>query len=125
MKEKDIENLILQWLNNAGFFAWKNQSVGIYDATRKRYRKPNNKWHINGVSDILGILPDGKFLAIEVKTAKTKNRVSCAQKDYLQAIDSNGGVAIVAWSLDCVLEAFIRLNYIPDNNSLKKEDIPW
>lgn len=104
MSEKDIENLILEYLQVRGIFAFKNQSVGIYDPRTKRYRKSYNKFHINGTSDVLGILPDGRFLAIEVKTKKTKTRASEAQLSFIDNINKNGGVAFVAWDLDIVIE---------------------
>ncbi len=42
-----------------------------------------------GSSDIIGILPDGKFLAIECKS--DKGRLSEAQKIFLKKIDDMGG----------------------------------
>ena len=101
ISEKQVENLILQYLNAQGIFAWKNQTVGIYDSSKKVYRKPKNKFHINGVADILGILPNGKFLAIEVKSPKNKVR-TLMQKEFIDAINRNGGVAFFADDLDLV-----------------------
>ena len=64
--EKPIENQILNLLKLLGVYCWKNQSVGIYDKAKGVYRKSNNKHHINGVADIIGVI-SGRFLAIEVK----------------------------------------------------------
>jgi len=72
--EKPIENAILAYLNFSGILAWKNQTVGIYDPVKKIYRKSRNIYHISGVSDILGVLPDGIFLAIEVKVEKINSK---------------------------------------------------
>lgn len=100
--EKSIENSILHWLNMSGIFAWKNQSVGIFDPVKKIYRKSNNPFHIKGVSDVLGILPDGKLLAIEVKSKTGK--ASPEQLEFIEKIKKSGGVAFVARSLDEVIE---------------------
>lgn len=97
--EKQIENQIISFLRILGVFCWKNQSVGIFDAKKKIYRKSNNQNHILGASDILGIL-HGKFLAIEVKSAK--GRMTIHQKAFLQNIRSQGGIAFEARSLSDV-----------------------
>jgi len=95
--EKLIENQILTYLFKRGIFVWKNQSVGIYDPVKQIYRKNNNPFHIKGVSDILGILPGGRILAIEVKTEK--GRVSPEQQFFIQKINDRGGLAFVARSI--------------------------
>ena len=95
--EKLIENQILHYLFRRGIFAWKNQSVGIFDPVKRIYRKNNNPFHIKGVSDILGVLPGGRLLAIEVKTEI--GRASPEQKAYIAKINSLGGIAFVARSV--------------------------
>jgi len=98
--EKAIENQILHFLYKKKIFAWKNQSTGVYDPIKKIYRKSNNPFHIKGVSDILGILPDGRFLAIEVKSAT--GRPSEEQKKFIWQINANGGKAFLARSIEDV-----------------------
>ncbi len=95
--EKLIENQILHYLFRRGIFAWKNQSVGVFDPVKRIYRKSNNPFHIKGVSDILGILNDGRLLAIEVKTEK--GRASPEQQLFIQKIKDRGGIAFVARSV--------------------------
>jgi hypothetical protein len=97
--EKIIEQEILTWLMVKGVFCWKNVTGGYFDG--KRYRKQSSKFAINGVSDILGLFPDGRFMAIEVKSEK--GRVSPDQKHFIDLINSNGGFAFVAKSLDEVM----------------------
>ena len=96
MIESDIEKLILNWLNKNGIFAWKCKTMGTYDAKIGGYRKPG-KFSLNGVSDILGVLPNGQFLAIEVKT-KT-GRPSIEQKAFIKKVNKQGGKAFVARSI--------------------------
>lgn len=98
--EKAIENQILHFLFKRGIFAWKNQSVGIFDPIRKIYRRSNNPFHIKGVSDILGILPGGRFLAIEVKAKYGKP--SPEQVLFLDKITKSGGVGFIAKSVEDV-----------------------
>lgn len=91
MKKKQPETIITDQIRDAldlcGIFHWKQwQGMGS---------KP-------GVSDILGVLPDGKFLAIEVKTPT--GRVSDHQQKFIDKVNASGGVAFVARSLDDVLD---------------------
>ena len=97
--EKEIENSILAYLQALpGCFAWKNQSTGVYDPTKGIFRKSKNKFHLNGVSDIIGIYK-GKFLAIEVKTPKNKLRPA-HQKAFIEEINKRGGIAFFATSVE-------------------------
>ena len=66
MKESEIENAILDYLNilKDAFF-WKNPASGFFDG--KKMRRHKSKYAINGVSDILGIYR-GRFVALEIKT---------------------------------------------------------
>lgn len=92
--EKQIENNILSFLEEIGLFCWKNQTTGIFDAKKGIYRRSNNKFHLTGVSDILGLMPDGRFLAIEVKSKN--GRISINQMAFITLINSHGGVAFVS-----------------------------
>lgn len=100
--EKLIENHILNWLAWNKFFVWKNQSVGIFDPVKKIYRKPNSIHHLKGVSDILGIYK-GRFLAIEVKSQT--GVVSKEQKEFINNVNKEGGIAFVARSIEDVKKA--------------------
>lgn len=103
IKEKSIENEILSFLKRNGIFAWKNESVGIYDAKKGVFRRKNSIHRIVGTSDILGIFYQ-RFLAIEVKSKTGK--LSDAQCAFLEAVKNNGGIAFVARSVDDVIDAF-------------------
>lgn len=87
--EKQIENGILTYLWARGIFAWKAEK-----ATGRGGRKHSSKFHMNGIPDILGVLPGGRLLAIEVKT-KT-GRVSDSQREFIEIIQSKGALAFVA-----------------------------
>ena len=113
--EKGIENAILRFLNKIGVYCWKNQSVGIYDPVKKIYRKSNNAAHIKGVSDILGVI-EGRFLAIEVKSAK--GVVSPEQRIFLTRINQEGGIAFVARNVDQVARELYK--HFPEHKILKE-----
>lgn len=90
---------------------WINSSTGIYDPKIKKFRRANSPYQINGVSDILGILKDGKLLAIEVKAKKT--RASFEQQIFIEDVNKNGGIAFVAWSMGqvkSILDAILAGN---------------
>jgi len=46
-----------------------------------------------GSPDIIGVLPGGRFLGVEVKTATGKE--SDRQREFRERIESSGGVALV------------------------------
>ena len=103
-KEKQIQNLILDWLKAKGIFCWQNDSVGIYDPVKKIFRR-KAKHALNGVSDILGCW-HGRFFAIEVKSAK--GQVSDAQAEFMRNIELAGGIAFEARSLEDVTQLFVH-----------------
>ncbi len=101
LSETDIQLLILDWLNRNRIFCWRNNTMGVYDPKTGTYRK-GSKFSLTGVSDILGILPNGRFLAIEVKSKTGK--VSNEQHAFINKINKTNGLAFVARSLDEVIE---------------------
>jgi hypothetical protein len=106
--EKVIENEILEFLWLKGVYCWKNQTVGIWNAKTNGYRK-KSKYQINGVSDILGILKNGVFFAIEVKTLVPKKYPSKEQREFIKNINDSSGIAFCARSTQDVIDEFARL----------------
>jgi hypothetical protein len=97
--EQAIQRAILELLRWRGIFCWKNNNSGIYVKARNTYIPS----HAVGVSDILGVLPDGRILCVEVKTAT--GRLSEPQKLFLDSINERGGLAFVARSIEDVEKA--------------------
>ena len=97
--ESIIQDQIINYLKIRNIFVWQNKTQGTFDPVKKIFRKPG-KWHLNGVADILGVLPDGIFLAIEVKT-KT-GRLSPHQKQFIEKVRKENGIAFVARCVDDV-----------------------
>jgi len=110
--EKEVENEILDWLAYNKIPAWKVQTVGIFDASRGRFRRSNNRHHIRGQADISGILPGGIRLEIEVKRPAQKHRTEEAllnlasdeQRAFIEMINKAGGLAFVADRLTVVTD---------------------
>jgi len=101
-KEQQIQKDILNALNRLGYYVFKINNVGI--------KKPDGHYipaGRRGVSDILGLAPDGKFVAIEVKTPERRNNISIHQQDFLDRIREHGGIAFVACS---AIEAINNIN---------------
>ena len=87
LSEKDITMQIRNVLKMYGIFHWKVfQTLGATP----------------GISDILGVLPGGRMLAIEVKTERGK--LSPHQERFLKNIADAGGLAFVARSFDDVVK---------------------
>lgn len=113
MTEKQIETQILTWLNyQKETFAFKVNTVGVFDPVRKVYRKNMNPFVMRGTSDIMGVYK-GRFLAIEVKTPLSYKRymtrptaADSLQKIFIDKVNRSGGVSLVAQSLDQVIEWF-------------------
>lgn len=126
--EKSIENEILAYLERIPVcFAWKNQSVGIFDPIKKIYRRPNNRFHIKGTSDVIGSY-NGKVIAIEVKKPQEhkyilknwellrkylgndkKKMHYREQIEFIEKINQTGGLGFFASSVEDVANALIRL----------------
>ncbi len=111
MSEKQVERSILQYLTIKGIYCWKENNVGVFDPVKKIYRRPNSPYIIKGISDILGVLPDGRFLAIECKAKGKKWNVSKEQQSFIDAVNQNGGLAFVADKIEDVvseLKGYLR-----------------
>lgn len=113
--EKAIENEILSFLKSVGCYCWKNQSVGIFDPTKKVFRRSNNVHHIRGVSDVLGII-SGRLLAIEVKSEK--GRLTDEQRVFLRRINEEGGIGIVGRSARGVAQELAK--HFPESEAIRK-----
>lgn len=90
------------WRQNTGL-AWVGDAVML--ANGDVLLKKPRRLHVglcNGSSDLIGIMPDGRFLAAEVKS-KT-GRVSIDQERFVEVVKQRGGVAGVCRSVGDALE---------------------
>ena len=77
------------WRQNSGTFQERNRDGSV------RYIRANTQ---KGMSDIMGVLRDGRTLAIEVKSRT--GRMRPGQEEFLATIRQAGGVAGVCRSVD-------------------------
>lgn len=100
MKESELQKSILEWLDvnkNIGYF-WRTNPTGIGNGFRVIQRGAGR---IKGVSDIIGVLKNGKLCAIEVKIKG--GTISPEQVAFMKNVNSRGGLAFIARSLDDVI----------------------
>lgn len=83
----------LAWRQNSGTFAERNR-----DGTT-RYVRANTQ---RGMSDIMGVLKDGRTLAIECKSLT--GRLKPHQAEFLERVRKAGGVAGVCRSVEDAVE---------------------
>lgn len=106
MKESDLKRAILDFLKLYGIFAWNTRNVGVYDPRRGRYIPAPCR----GVPDIIGVLPGGRMIAVEVKVGR--NKPTLWQEVFLQELSSRGALVVVAYSLDDVKRALEAGGYV-------------
>jgi hypothetical protein len=111
VREKDIQRQVMQYLSYVPDLIplfWRQNSGALQ--VDGRYIRLTWNWKgepICGISDILGILWDGRFLAIEVKGPG--GRLTKAQEFFLREVQKTGGVGIVVYSLEGVKDLISRL----------------
>ena len=91
-KEQDIQDKIMDYIKSIGGLPVKFNNIGIYAKA--------------GVSDILAC-NRGRFVAIEVK--KPGNKPSALQDNFINAINSIGGFAFWADTLQDVKDKLKEL----------------
>lgn len=99
MSEIDIQNEIRIALSQRGIVIFRNNLGVLQDKKGNfvRYGLGNP-----GGSDLIGLTPEGRFIAIEVKIPSGK--VTEDQENFLNVIKKNGGISGVARSVEEALE---------------------
>lgn len=92
MKESDIQRLIMLALSEAGCLIWRNNTGVLKNAAGI----PIKFGLCVGSSDLIGIAPGGRFLAVEIKTPKGK--ATPEQLRFIEAVRARGGIAGIARS---------------------------
>ena len=112
MSEQELVNAIIQYVTVLGGVATRINSgmkVVTDPDSGKRY-----VFHgaAKGTSDIIGCLPDGRFLAIEAKDGEVKRKKTTPEQlEFIDRVNVAGGIAFVACNIDDViqrLEAYSR-----------------
>ena len=95
--ETALQHDILKYLELRGIFAWRNNSGFLKIGSRVVYLGPC------GSPDIIGMMPDGRFLGIEVKQPKKK--LSPGQVAFREKLVANRALIFVARSVADVEKA--------------------
>lgn len=98
MLESEIQKNILDYLELRGICAWR---------TNAGQTRNNVKLAPKGTPDIIGYLPNGLFLGIEVK--RPGKHPTDVQKRWMLKASSSGCVAFVAKSVEDVSDALDKL----------------
>jgi len=102
VSEHAIMNAIIDLLRYENYYVWRNNTGAqkhTYNGRERwvRFGKP-------GFSDIFAVQPKtGRFIALEVKTPRTKNSATRFQLDFIQRIKDQGGIAAVVCSAEEVI----------------------
>jgi hypothetical protein len=104
-RESDLVKACLQYLQLKRIFAFRN-NTGAAAFAGPAGRKRFVRFSTPGAADILGVLPGGKFLAVEVK--RTGGKLTAAQAAFLDHVRAAGGLSLVVRSVDD-LAAALRL----------------
>lgn len=91
-EESALVSACLLALSAAGCLVWRN-NTGVLP---NRGGRPVRFGLCVGSSDIIGVTPDGRFLAIECKTAT--GQPTNAQRRFIEAVRARGGRAGIARS---------------------------
>jgi hypothetical protein len=95
--EGAVVKACLEYLELRGVYAYR-QNTGAAEYQDKAGKKRFVRYGKPGVSDIIGVLPGGRFLAVECKAPG--GRLSENQIEFLNDIERMGGLAVVAKSVD-------------------------
>ena len=97
MNESVITKKIMIALSEAGCLIYRNNTGMLKD----QRGTPVRFGLCVGSSDLIGIAPDGRFLAVEVKAPK--GRVTDKQQSFINNVIQQGGLAGVARSVNDAL----------------------
>lgn len=102
--EAQIVRAVKQVLASHPRVAWAHRfNTGSGKLVRKSGHSQWIQFGFIGCPDFLGQLRDGRLLAIEAK--RPSGEVTPEQAAFLECVRANGGVALVARSVDDVMEA--------------------
>ena len=86
-----VQNCLIH-LKRQDIFAWRNNTGTLWVSGRVV------SFGKKGSADIIGLLPDGRFLGIECKVGA--NKQNDKQREFQQQIESNNGVYLLVYTLD-------------------------
>lgn len=105
VSEKEIQKLALDYLLQHPLVSlvWQNDSR----FTRSRKSGAVGKYRPKGLADVCGMFKGGRFFAIEFK--KPGGKVTKEQAEFLQKVKDAGGLSLLAFSVEMVVEWLFSL----------------
>lgn len=111
--EARVQSALRLTAANLSYSLWRNNSGACTDETGRlvRYGLGNDSARFNKVwksSDLIGIGPGGRFVAVEVKAPGWKgpsNERERAQANFLANVQALGGIGIFATSVNDYMKA--------------------
>lgn len=91
--EADLVAQCLMALNLRGVFCWRQNSGAFVVGSGPARRFVRMVRGAEGVADVIGLLPGGRFLAVECKVGR--NRPTEKQSAFLARVAALGGLALV------------------------------
>lgn len=107
VKESHVVSACLQWLWLHGCYVWRNNSGALKPEGSKR----PIRFGLKGSADIIGLTPQGKFLAVECKAGR--NKLTDEQIVFGERVKQKGGIYIVAYSVEEMREQLLRVTCLP------------
>lgn len=96
--EVDFKADVFRYLETIGVWVWNNPR-GVYTVGGQSivFGGPE------GASDLFGVLPNGRFLAVETKNPNGTGRVSVGQQHFVNRVNRMGGVGVIAKTIEEVI----------------------
>lgn len=95
---------VLGVLRIRGVYCWRQNNNAVFDPTKRIFRARST---VKGVPDILGIAADGRFVGVEIKSAR--DRVTKEQAAFLSEVNKRGGVGAVVRNVEDITNLMKRL----------------
>ena len=99
MTEQDLQNSIRLYLSRHGIVSFRTNVIASYTQDGRYVPSSLPK----GFSDLFCVLPTGRAMFIEVKTKTGK--ATPAQISFLERMREQGAIAIIARSVEDVVDA--------------------
>lgn len=102
--EKQVEKEVVEWLKTNAFSIDVFDSKATWSPGAKTFRK--NRSLVEGCADLLGVSPEGYFVAIELKAQKKETICRIEQRRFLERKIRSNGFGIVVSSVDALSESW-------------------
>lgn len=96
--ETDLVKTCLGYLDIKGIDAWRNNSGAVVVPGSPGRKRRCIRYGKKGSSDILGMVPDGRFLAVECK--RKGKYPTKEQRAFLAMVKRNNGIALLVRDVD-------------------------